>query len=164
MSEPTTYQQRMTAELEELNTRLTKLSVFIDTPAFLALPSIERGDLRVQHFAMHEYSIALTRRVARTDGQVTSVATTFDFGAALKRLKGGQRVARVGWNGKGMFVYLVPAASYPAQTGAAKAHFGNGAMVPYGAYLALKGVNETVNTWVPSITDCLADDWMAVEA
>lgn len=81
------------------------------------------------------------------------------FGLAIEALRRGDRVARAGWNGKGMFVYLVPANSYPAQTGVAKAFFGEGAMVPYNAYLALKGVDGTVNTWVPSISDVLAEDW-----
>lgn len=86
------------------------------------------------------------------------------FGDAIVLLKLGHRVARAGWNGKGMFVYMVPAASYPAQTGAAKAHFGVDAMVPYNAYFALKGVDDTVSTWVPSINDALAEDWTLVEA
>ena len=81
------------------------------------------------------------------------------FGLALEALKLGNKVARAGWNGKGMFVYFVPPASYPVQTGAAKAHFGEGAMVPYNAYMAIKNVNETVSTWVPSVNDCLAEDW-----
>lgn len=85
------------------------------------------------------------------------------FGLAVEALKKGARVARSGWNGHGMFVYHVPAASYPVQTGAAKAHFGEGSMVPYNAYLALKGVNDTVSTWVPSVTDCLAEDWYVIE-
>ena len=87
------------------------------------------------------------------------VGQGLSFGDALKALKAGQRVARAGWNGKGMFVYFVPPASYPVQTGAAKAHFGEGAMVPYNAYMAIKNVNETVSTWVPSVNDCLAEDW-----
>jgi hypothetical protein len=40
------------------------------------------------------------------------------FGDAIKELKLGKRLQRTGWNGKGLFIYLVPAASYPAQTGA----------------------------------------------
>lgn len=84
------------------------------------------------------------------------------FGLALEAIKRGHKVARAGWNGKGMFVYLVPAASYPAQTGAAKSHFGVGALVPYNAYMAIKNVNETVSTWVPSVNDCLAEDWSVV--
>lgn len=82
-----------------------------------------------------------------------------NFGQALDAIKAGKRIARTGWNGKGMFVYLVPPASYPVQTGAAKAHFGEGAMVPYNAYMAIKNVDGTVSTWVPSVNDCLAMDW-----
>lgn len=84
------------------------------------------------------------------------------FGAALGLLKAGAKVARLGWNGKGQFAYMVPAASYPAETGAAKAHFGDGAMVPYNAYLALKTVDDRVSTWAPSVSDCLAEDWVVV--
>jgi hypothetical protein len=86
-----------------------------------------------------------------------------NFGDALAALKQGKRVARAGWNGKGMFVYLVPANRYPAQTGAAKAFYGEGGMVPYNAYLALKGVDDTVSTWAPSGSDALAEDWQIVE-
>lgn len=85
------------------------------------------------------------------------------FGLALEALKLGKKVARTGWNGKGMFVYLVPANAYPAQTGAAKSHFGEGSLVPYNAYMAIKNVDDTVSTWVPSVNDCLCEDWQVVE-
>ena len=88
--------------------------------------------------------------------------TSLKFGQALEAIQAGQRIARTGWNGKGMFVYFVPLASYPVQTGAAKAHFGKGAMVPYNAYMAIKNVDGTVSTWVPSVNDCLASDWGVV--
>ena len=88
--------------------------------------------------------------------------TSLKFGQALEAIHAGQRIARTGWNGKGMFVYFVPPASYPVQTGAAKAHFGKGAMVPYNAYMAIKNVDGTVSTWVPSVNDCLASDWGVV--
>jgi hypothetical protein len=87
--------------------------------------------------------------------------TEMNFGHALEMLHHGHSVCRAGWNGKGMFIYLVPAAAaYPAQTLVAKAVFGE--MVPYNAYLALKGVDGTVSTWVPSISDVLANDWSIV--
>lgn len=86
-----------------------------------------------------------------------------DFGDALRAIKAGKRVARTGWNGSNMFVYLVPAASYPAQAGAAKAHFGEGAKVPYRAYLALKTAQGDVATWAPSCSDALAEDWVVLE-
>lgn len=92
-----------------------------------------------------------------------AVDSGISFGDALLMLMADKRVARAGWNGKGMFIYRVPPASYPVQTGAAKAHFGEGSLVPYNAYLALKGVDDTVSTWVPSVSDCLAHDWHVVE-
>lgn len=85
-----------------------------------------------------------------------------DFGDALRYLKTGHKLARKGWNGLGMFVYYVPAANYPAQTGVAKAYFGEHSLVPYNAYLAIRTVSGTVSTWVPSINDCLAEDWQFV--
>lgn len=37
-----------------------------------------------------------------------------NFGQALEAAKQGKAVARKGWNGAGMFAYIVPANSYPA--------------------------------------------------
>lgn len=85
------------------------------------------------------------------------------FGDALQALKAGKRVARAGWNGKGMFVYYVRAAAYLAQSAAAIEYFGKNAYVPYAPYLVLKGVDERVSTWVPSINDVLAEDWVVLE-
>lgn len=85
------------------------------------------------------------------------------FGSAIEALKQGYKVARSGWNGSGMFAYYVPEASYPAQTGVAKSHFGENAMVPYRAYLALKTAQEDIATWSPSTSDALAEDWMTIE-
>lgn len=92
-----------------------------------------------------------------------SPADMLCFAGALAWLKAGARVARAGWNGKGMFAYMVPPAAYLVQTEAAKAHFGEGSLVPYNAYFAFKGVDETVSTWVPSVSDLLAEDWRIVE-
>ena len=85
----------------------------------------------------------------------------YNFGWALEMLKQGKKVCRSGWNGKGMFVYLVPANKYPAKNN----HFNTMVglypddMVPYNAYFAIKNVDNTVSTWVPSVNDCLATDW-----
>lgn len=61
-----------------------------------------------------------------------------NFGQAVEAAKQGKKIAREDWNGNGMFAYIVPAQSYPAQTEIAKNHFGENAMVPYRAYWALK--------------------------
>lgn len=80
-----------------------------------------------------------------------------DFAQALVAVKEGKRIGRLGWNGKGMFVYYVPGGEYPTQTEVAKKQFG--ASIQYNPYLAIKTTTESVSTWVPSINDCLAEDW-----
>lgn len=85
------------------------------------------------------------------------------FGHAIVALKDGRKVARAGWNGKGMFLYHVGANAYPAQTDIAKKHWGENAKVPYRAYIAMKTVDNDVQVWTASQTDVLADDWCIVE-
>jgi hypothetical protein len=84
-----------------------------------------------------------------------------NFGQAIEFAKQGKKVARKGWNGSGMFAYIVPANSYPAQTETARKEFGE--MVPYRTYWALKTAQNDVATWSPSGSDSLAEDWMIVE-
>lgn len=81
------------------------------------------------------------------------------FGDALDALKDGKKVARSGWNGKGMFLYYVPEGQYPARTEIAKKEWGEYALVPYQAYIAMKTVQGTVVPWLASQTDVLAEDW-----
>lgn len=83
-----------------------------------------------------------------------------NFGLAVEALKKGLKVTREGWNGKGLFLYHVPANIYPAQTEVAKAAFGD--VVPYEAYIAMKTVRGTVQTWTASQSDVLANDWQIV--
>jgi len=84
-----------------------------------------------------------------------------NFGQALELLKQGSKVARTGWNGKGMFLYYVPSASYPAQRNTLGTMIGvfPNDMVPYGAYIAMKTAQNNVVPWLASQTDVLAEDW-----
>lgn len=87
---------------------------------------------------------------------------TFDFGEAIAIMKDGGKVARKGWNGKDQFVYYVPANKYKVCTEAALSCADENGMVEYNHYMALKTVSGAVSTWVPSVTDCLAEDWYEV--
>ena len=71
------------------------------------------------------------------------------FGLAIEALKAGKRVARAGWNGKGMYIEYIPGKDF--QFSELLPHF------------VIKNVNNSFSTWVPSINDCLADDWVIVE-
>lgn len=45
--------------------------------------------------------------------EAAAPATSLKFGQALEAIQAGQRIARTGWNGKGMFVYFVPPRQLP---------------------------------------------------
>lgn len=87
----------------------------------------------------------------------------WSFGQAIEAMKLGFAVRRTGWNGKGMFIYYVQANEYPATSPVAKAHWGQDAVVPYGAYIAMKTAQENVVPWLASQTDMLAEDWEIAE-
>lgn len=72
-----------------------------------------------------------------------------DFGAAIKVLKDGKRAARSGWNGKGMFVELHKGGDFQFSE--------------LNPFFVIKNVANSFNTWVPSISDILAEDWEVVE-
>ena len=84
------------------------------------------------------------------------------FEEALIALKEGKKVSRKGWNGKNQFVYLVPANRYDATTDVAKKIADVDGKVSYRAYLALRTVQGDIATWTPSVSDCLADDWIII--
>lgn len=86
-----------------------------------------------------------------------------DFGWALNNLRNAKKVAREGWNGKGMFIYYVSSDKYIAKTEIAKSFADDNGLVEYNAYIAIKNVNGTVSTWVPSINDCLSEDWIVIK-
>ena len=86
-----------------------------------------------------------------------------DFGGALKALKEGKKVAREGWNGKGMFLYHVPADRYPAKMPAAKEIADADGKVNYGAYIAMKTAQGNVVPWLASQTDMLSEDWVVID-
>lgn len=90
------------------------------------------------------------------------VTDGMSFGLAIEAAKMGKKIARKGWNGKGMFLYHVPAAAYPPCTEVAKEAF-CGSDVPYGAYIAMKTAQGNVVPWLASQADMLADDWQIVE-
>ena len=88
------------------------------------------------------------------------------FGIALELLKKGNKVARKGWNGKGMFV--VYQKGYPdgipcnKQTAEAWG-MNEGDLFKCNPYLQIKNVDGSHSMWVPSIGDVLSEDWIVVE-
>lgn len=88
------------------------------------------------------------------------------FGIALELLKKGCKVAREGWNGRGMFA--VYQKGYPEgipcnkQTAEAWG-LDEGDLFKCNPYLQIKQVDGSHSMWLPSVGDILAEDWVLVE-
>lgn len=79
-----------------------------------------------------------------------------DFGQAIVELKAGNRISRVGWNGKGMWLALI----HPGNAMFAK----YGERVPMSPCIGMKTVKGDMQPgWLASQADILAEDWVIVE-
>lgn len=92
------------------------------------------------------------------------------FGQALEALKAGNKVARAGWNGKGMWLSLscngarlIPAESFWSRHNAAHAREQGGAAKVLPSITMKTATGEILMGWLASQTDMLAEDWRIVE-
>ncbi len=86
-----------------------------------------------------------------------------NFGQAIKRLKDGAKVQREGWNGKGMWLVLVPGSAITVTEGRPLAAiFPVGSTVSYHPHIDMKAADGTVFAWNPNSLDVLAEDWQEV--
>lgn len=84
------------------------------------------------------------------------------FGEALAALKNGQRVTRSGWNGKGMFVYLVPGSTFQVNRPPLLGIYPEGTVIDYLPHIDMRTADGSCVPWLASQADLLADDWEAV--
>lgn len=74
--------------------------------------------------------------------------SNMNFGQAIEALKQGKKVARAGWNGKGMHLELQRPNAHSKMT------------LPYIYMYTAQGNNVP---WLASQTDMLSEDWTTVE-
>lgn len=85
-----------------------------------------------------------------------------DFSQALLHIKNGGRVARSGWNGKGMFVFLVTGSTFTVNRPPLLGIYPEGTQISYRGHIDMKTADGSVVPWVASQADLLADDWEVV--
>ena len=105
---------------------------------------------------------------------MTSMSNTYrvPFGTALEALKSGKRVTRAGWNGKGMYLWLLPAATVKAEW-CREAHLkavaeDNGGEIECLGSIRMYTVNAAgrravLTGWLASQTDVLSEDWVVLD-
>lgn len=89
--------------------------------------------------------------------------TAMSFGHAIHALKAGYKVARSGWNGKDMFLFLVPGSTFTVNRAPLLGIYPEGTKIDYHAHVDMKTAQGYVVPWLASQSDILADDWIIVE-
>ena len=81
------------------------------------------------------------------------------FDEVVRGLKQGRRYQRAGWNGKGMFVFLVPGSTFKVNREPLLSILGEGTEVQYHGHVDMKTATGDIVPWLCSQTDLLAEDW-----
>jgi hypothetical protein len=79
------------------------------------------------------------------------------FGHAVELMKKGHKVARSGWNGKGMYLVLILPHEYSVE------NFPLEEAEDLDAFVALRTATKSLIPWNCSQADALANDWLLVE-
>jgi hypothetical protein len=77
------------------------------------------------------------------------------FGLAIEAMKLGKKVAREGWNGKGMWLIL-------QITPPTTSMYVGGKYYGFLPYIQMKTVDDKMVPWLASQTDILAEDWFVM--
>lgn len=103
---------------------------------------------------------------------LTPRTSGLSFGAALEYLKSGMRITRAGWNGRGMYLWLLPAATVKAEW-CREPHLNELARENGGEIECLGSIRMfTVNAsgrravltgWLASQSDMLSEDWQILD-
>jgi hypothetical protein len=97
-----------------------------------------------------------------------NVFSNMTFGQAIEAMKRGKKVARAGWNGKGMYLWLLPAANVKAEWCKeehlkALAEQNGGEIECLGSIRMKTADNKVLTGWLASQSDMLYDDWVIVD-
>ena len=84
---------------------------------------------------------------------------TFNFSTALSLVKKGKRVARRGWNGKEMFIFLVPGSTFKVNRPPLMGIYPEGTEINYSPHIDMRTADGEIVPWLASQTDLLSEDW-----
>lgn len=85
-----------------------------------------------------------------------------NFGKAIEALKEGKKVARKGWNGKGMFLFFAKTTDIATEADLSEYEHMSGELVLPSVVMKTADNHFCVG-WLASQTDMLAEDWVIVE-
>lgn len=90
------------------------------------------------------------------------------FGMAIEAMKQGKKVARAGWNGKGMYIWIMPGSTVKDCKTITDSHLkaideAEGEIRFLGSVRMRTATGDVLTGWLASQTDMLSDDWVIVD-
>jgi len=82
-----------------------------------------------------------------------------NFSEVLILIKEGRKVARSGWNGKGMFIFLVNGSVFKVNRPPLLGIYEEGTEITYCPHIDMRTADNKIVPWLCSQTDMMADDW-----
>jgi len=89
--------------------------------------------------------------------------TQMTFGKAIEAIKEGKKVSRKNWNGKDMFVFLVPGSTFKVNRAPLLGIYPEGTEINYRPHIDMKCVDGQIVPWLASQSDMLEEDWFIVD-
>jgi hypothetical protein len=114
-------------------------------------------------FMADNYELAVPAEKGPTAAAAAPGLADMPFGTAMACMQRGLLVARQGWNGKGMFIFLVPGSVFEVNRPPLLGIFAEGVKVEYQPHIDMFTADGTVVPWLCSQSDMQANDWMVVE-
>lgn len=117
--------------------------------AVLDIRETQRVEYTMSNICSDEWIVAHVKNCPVLGGEAT-----FNFGEAIKYLKRGLKVARKGWNGKGIYLEMQKPDEHSKMT------------LPYVYIVTNNLISDNPDTprgvvpWLASQTDMLAEDWV----
>lgn len=103
-----------------------------------------------------------SRRSTQAFASNSSVSRTHSFSRALEALKCGAKVARHGWNGRNMFLFMVPGSQFAVNRPPLMGIYEEGTIINYNGHIDIRKADGSIEPWLASQSDMLEDDWYIV--
>jgi hypothetical protein len=144
------------------------MSCVVSGPVFGALV---KATMPLRARSLHQVNaLEVANPVGKEDNQFMNNTNTLNFGQAVEALKQGKRVSRAGWNGKGMFLFLLPAGRVPktaihdpALRAVMDEQIEGDHFEALGSIRMFTADKKVLTGWLASQTDILSEDWEILE-
>lgn len=151
---------------EEVKEQASSICLFIHMPTgeteIITNPNVVEKITYIDKTYNDELVHSNCKDIYIEDVYFSAEGDTYDFGTAINFLKDGLKVARKGWNGKGMFLFLAESTDIQTKADLSECEHMRGELVLPSIVMKTADDHFCVG-WLASQTDMLAEDWVIVE-